>query len=46
MHKQIKVLEMKHPEPPTEAVKKDMKRIDRYSARKRTTKPGPENSTL
>jgi len=24
----------------------DMKRIDKYSERKRTTKPGPENSTL
>jgi len=25
---------------------KDMKRIERYSDRKRTTKPGPEYSTL
>ena len=29
-----------------EPVRKDIKRIDRYSAKKRTTKPGPEYSTL
>jgi len=29
-----------------EPVRKDIKRIERYSAKKRTTKPGPEYSTL